>query len=130
MMRRNRTRTKSFLGSPITLILALVVLVFAARAAVKIHAKAGESAVRLAEATASLNRLETKEDSLKTRIADLSTPEGVEASIRQKYHAVEAGEEVAVIIDKDETASAAVLSTGTSTPTKGWWQRLLQSIGI
>src|SRR4051812_85094 len=99
--RNNRSRFRTIVSSPITLVLAIILLVLFARAAINIHAKAAESDRKLAEAQANLTKLETNRTNIQSRIAELSTEAGVEASIREKYHAVAPGESVVVIVDSD-----------------------------
>lgn len=130
MMRRNRAKKSPILSSPVTLLIALIVLVLLARSAARIHTKAAESERRLAEASASVGRLEAKQALLEGKIGSLSTPEGIEASIREKYHAAEPGEQVAVIVDKDEPYAASAAETAESAPRLTVWQRLLRAIGF
>lgn len=124
MNRRNRSRTKAVLSSPVTLVIALALLAFMARAAVRIHAQAAESAQRLAEAQASLAKIQANATALQGQIGELSTPEGVEASMREQYHAVEPGESVAVIVDPDASGQQDSQPAATTTPSQSWWQRI------
>lgn len=135
MMSRNRSRPSAILSSPVTLILALVILVFLARAATKIYSKTADSSVRLDEARANLAKMEAKRIDLKDQIQNLSTPEGIVASIREKYRAVEPGESVAVIINRDAATGTpggglGVEASDASTREMGWWQRILRMIGL
>lgn len=116
--RNNRSGWQRFVGSPITLVAGLVVLVFLARSSARIHAKAGESQVRLMEAQANLTRVQANETTLKTQISNLSTDDGVVTEIRKKFHAVEPGEDVAVVINRDENKQSAT----TTASTAAWWQ--------
>src|SRR5947207_2368032 len=104
MKRRNRSSLYSVLSSPFTLIAALVLFVVFARAAWNIHEKARESALRLEVAQAELTKLRESQADLSARVNQLSTPAGVKAQIRERYHAVEPGESVAVIVDGNHSA--------------------------
>lgn len=131
MMRRNRYRPSAILSSPVTIVLALTVLFFVARAALRIHSRAADSSARLEKARADIAGMEAKQSDLRGKIQDLSTAEGVEASIREKYHAVEPGESVAVIVNTDAAGPAASGGlSATSSSELGWWQSFLRSIGL
>jgi hypothetical protein len=116
------------MNSPVTLVLAAVLLVFMARAAARIHAKASESGTRLREAEASVARLRSSQTTMSAKISELSTDAGVEASIREKYHAVSPGESVAVIVDDANTQNSA--AEATTTETRSWWSRFWDAIGF
>jgi cell division protein FtsB len=136
MNRRNsRSRFRTIVGSPITLVLAILLLVLLGRGAYNIHAKAAESARKLADAETNLAKLETNRTNIQSRIAELSTDAGVEASIREKYHAVAPGESVAVIIDTDadqqrggSAMAAAHASSTESDAGLSWWQRFWRTV--
>ncbi len=132
MMSRNRSRPSAILSSPFTLILALVALVFLVRAAAKIYSKTADSFVRLDEARANLAKMEAKRIDLMDQIQNLSTPEGIEASIREKYHAVEPGESVAVIINRDVATGTpgGDLNAAAGVQAVTWWQRILRATGL
>jgi len=135
MRPRNRSRFQAILSSPVTLVLAAIVFYFLARAAWNIHEKAVESASRLASAQNDLSKLEQSQQTLEDSVDKLSTPAGVEADIREKYHAVQPGESVAVIVDTppagangSNAATAGAASSTVQAP--GFWSRLLQLFGL
>jgi len=137
MQRRNRSGFRAFLASPFTLVIGLIVLVLLARAAINIHSKAAESAARLAEAQANFDKMQANKLALSSQIADLSTDAGVEAAARERYHAVEPGESVAVIVSSEPSQSGTNGEVGASTTAAvpggsggSWWQRLLRAIGL
>ena len=129
MNRRNRSKFRMVISSPITLFVALILLILVGRAAMSIHAKAAESAEKLSEAQMSLNKLQANQSNLQARIDELSTDSGREASIREKYHAVAPGEEVAVIVD-DQAQNGSAAAAATSTEQLSWWQRMFRAIGL
>lgn len=126
MNRRNRSRFRSIISSPVTLFAALILLILVGRAAMNIHAKAVESAEKLSEAQMGLNKIRTNQANLQARIEELSTDAGREASIREKYHAVAPGEEVVVIVD-DQPSNVAAAS---STEQLSWWRKFLRAVGL
>lgn len=147
-MRRNKSRFRGILASPATLIVAVIILFFMVKAAVNIHSKSVLSTSKFDEVTANLAKLEAGRAKLDQDIQDISTKSGVEAEIREKYHAVGPGEQVAVIVNTDEntdgntgtTQSAASVEAGGSATSRlatssqsikqSWWQRLLRGLGL
>ncbi|MGC9605751.1 MAG: hypothetical protein ABSF56_03315 [Minisyncoccia bacterium] len=136
MKSRNRFRRKAFISSPFVLAAAAIAFGFLARAAWGIYGKAAESAVRLDQARSELARVEADRADLAAKVAGLSTSAGVETAMREKYHAAEPGESVAVIVDSGTSQTAAVPSSdqlsSSTAPIQalGWWQRLLRAIGL
>lgn len=130
MQRRNRSRLRTFFGSPFTLILAVVILVFAGKAALGMYEKSTEAAERLAEAQAALDRVAVKKASIAARIGSLSTEEGIEASIRTKYHVVEPGEQMAVIVSNEAAVVRVSTTSFAKGGPKGFWKSVLGIFGI
>jgi len=130
MKRRNRYTMKRILGSPVALVVAVLLFVLLARAAWSMVDRSEASAERLAQAQAQYDKIQDSQKSLSDKVAELSAPGGVEADLREKYHAVAPGESVAVIVDDGLTASPSD-SRASSTPAgQSWWQRLLGFFGI
>ena len=127
----NRSPWKRFIYSPAGIIIGCIGLFILIRAAWNIHEKAVVADERLSQAQAELSSLEQQKESLSSSISYLSTPAGMEAELRDKYHAVKAGESVAVIVD-DASSGASSSSSGgaSSTPGVGWWSGLLNFIGF
>ena len=127
----NRSPWKRFIYSPAGIIIGCIGLFILIRAAWNIHEKAVVADERLSQAQAELSSLEQQKESLSSSISYLSTPAGMEAELRDKYHAVKAGESVAVIMD-DALSGASSSSSGgaSSTPGVGWWSGLLNFIGF
>lgn len=123
----NRSPWKRFIYSPIGIIIGCIGLFILVRAAWSIHEKAAAAGVRLSEAQAELSSLERQKEALSNSISHLSTPAGIEAALRLKYHAVKQGESVAVIVD-DPSASASPLAS--SSPSSSWWGRFLDFLGF
>ncbi len=137
MRRRNRSRMQAVLYSPFTLIISAVLFAIIARAAWSIHEKARESQARLVVAQSELSRLKESESDLQARVDALSTPNGIKEEIRERYHAVEPGESVAVIIDSSTTAATAAAleslqadATSTGNSDQSWFSRMLHAIGF
>ena len=127
MKRRNRSSMYSVLSSPLTLIASLIIFILLARAAWSIHEKNRESILRLQVAQSELTKLEDSRSELQGRVDQLSTPAGVKAQIKERYHAVEPGESVAVIVDggANATGTASAADAAPVYAPAGWWQKLL-----
>lgn len=124
MARRNRSRFRALISSPFSLVVVGVLFVVIAKASWSIHEKAVESRDRLDVAEADLAEAELKRDEIAERVDKLSTTAGLRAEVRDKYHAVEPGESVAVIVDPapDRNITAAsVQATSTPAAGKGFW---------
>jgi len=127
----NRSPWKRFIYSPAGIIIGCIGLFILVRAAWNIHEKAVVADERLSQAQAELSSLEQQKESLSSSISYLSTPAGMEAELRDKYHAVKAGESVAVIVDDaSSSSSSGASSEASSTPSSGWWSGLLNFIGF
>ena len=132
----NRSVWRGIISSPITLVAAAIILVVLVRAAVNIHAKANESAIKLASAQAEYNKLQSRDSELNARVGYLSTDQGVESEIRSKYRGLKEGESLAVIVDESQTASSSTNANQSAaaiqTPISGrpWWRKLLGMLGF
>jgi len=102
-----------------------------------IHQKAIIAQIRLDQTQTELANLQQQQQSLTDSISQLSTPEGIEAALREKYHAVKQGEEVAVIVDNsaqmDSKQANSVKANDSSTTDQNtettiklsWWGSFL-----
>jgi len=126
----NRPLWRRILTSPFTLVVVLIVLIFTWRGAVSIREKAQASQARLNQARAQLAKLQSRQSELSNQISYLSTDEGKEAEVRNKYHAILSGESVAVIIGNDQVADAAMASTTFVEAPERWWQKILDLVGL
>ena len=136
MKRRNSFSWKRLLASPVTLIIVLVIFVVLARAAWAMIGRAKLANERLSQAQAQYAKLEDSQAKLSNEVTELSSPGGIEADLREKYHAVTPGESVAVIVDSpsgnDSNAdqSAGALNVSTTAPAGNWWHRFLDFFGL
>ena len=134
----NRFTWQRFFYSPVGIFFGLIVFVLLLRGGWNIHQKALLAQQRLDQAQTELTDLQHQQVTLTSSISQLSTNEGVEAALREKYHAVKQGESVAVIIDNskpdtENTTSGGVSSDSnisSSTSYLSWWGRLVQFIGF
>ena len=131
MKPRNRSKWKSTLSSPFSLVIALILLLLLVKAAWSIHEKSNLSAERLDKANAELAKLQSDQVALAKRTDDLSTDTGIEAEMREKYRAVRPGESVAVIVDSSKALNQLNDVASSTTPAKkGFWRSLLKLFGF
>lgn len=136
MKRRNSFSWKRLLRSPVTLIIMIAMFAVLARAAWTMVARDRLSAARLDQAESQYAKLQGNESKLSEEVSELSAPGGVEADLKEKYHAVSPGESVAVIVDSpsggdhgsDQSASA--LNASSTAPAVNWWHRFLDFLGL
>lgn len=115
--------------NPLVMIVAVVLLFFLARAAWNMHRSAATVSTKLAQADAELDKLQSEQQNLSSKIDDLSSPSGIESELRTKYRAVKEGESVAVIVSDDSGASASS-SGATSTEQRSWFGKMLGWFGF
>ncbi len=136
MKSRNSFSWKRLLASPVTLIIVLAVFVVLARAAWTMVNRAKLAAERLGQVEAQSAKLQASQKKLSDEITGLSSPGGIEADLREKYHAVTPGESVAVIVDSpsaggpDPNQSASALSASSTATGESWWRKLLDFFGL
>lgn len=128
----NRSPWKRIFYSPVSIVIVCIIFILILHGAWGVHEKALIAQARLDQARAELADLQQQQSSLSASIAQLSTSDGIEAALREKYHAVKEGESVAVIVDtstSDNKNASTSQAFSTSTP-KSWWGNILQFIGL
>lgn len=126
-----RSAWRKIINSPFSLVILLILLFILGRAVLNIYNKARTSEIKLNQAQLELAKLKDRQSELSRKVSLLSTEQGIEAEARTKYHAVKAGESVAVIIDESQKAN--ILSTSTSisaTSTLSLWRKFLHFFGL
>jgi cell division protein FtsB len=73
------------------------------------------------EAKAELASLSEREESLKKSLAELATPRGQEASLRETYGVARPGEEVIIVVTPGEGEELEELA---------WWRKFLGFFGL
>ena len=112
--------------SPIYSWFSIVILLFLAffltKGAIGMVAKERESAKRMDETLERVKELETRETELKSSIELISTTEGLEREIREKFGVTREGEHLALVVDPQPAA------TSTDDTKRPWYKRLLDAI--
>ena len=110
MKSSNKSLFRRIFYSPVSIVLMIVVMVAIFNGAWGVHKKAQIAEDRYMRAERELSDIKQQRASLSSAIDSLSTPEGFQAELREKYHAVKEGESVALIIRDDATKTSATSS--------------------
>lgn len=102
--------------------LLLVLTFLLVRGAVGMVSKERESSRRMEESLVRAKELEMREAELRGNIELISTPEGVEREIREKFGVTREGEHLALVVDPQPVA------TSTDDMDRPWYKRLLDVI--
>jgi len=113
---QEKRRLRRFLYSKITLTLLVILILIVADAVWNIYQKQALSKANLAKTAAVYESLQAREKMLSSEIERLQTESGTEEEIREKYGLVKPGEEVIVVVDKDDNSD----NHSTSTPISFW----------
>jgi cell division protein FtsB len=123
----NKKKTyKKFIYSPLTLLILFLFLLVILRAVWGVYKKQEISAQYLEKEQEQLASIEARHKELAASVDYLKTDKGIEAEIRSKFRVVREGESVAVIIGGDATTTPTTVTS----PSKSWFSRLLDSIGL
>lgn len=96
---RERTRLRRFLYAKPTIIALALVVALLSRGAWGVYQKSKEASEKHAKAEMELELLLKREGELKADITRLSSDEGVEAEIRERFMVAKEGEKVMIITD-------------------------------
>jgi cell division protein FtsB len=117
---QEKRRVKKFFYSRVTLAILIIVVLYSVSAVWKVYQKQDMTKDNLAKTAASLASLQAREKMLSSEVERLKTEAGREAEIREKFGLVKPGEEVIVVVDKDDSRGQ-----GTTTPTVGFWGKVM-----
>ncbi len=96
-----KKKIRKILYSRTVIFLLFVVFVFLLHATYKVYQKQRLSQHNLDQVAQEYNKLEQREQRIKSSVDYLQTDKGVEAEIRSKFRAVKPGEQVAIIINDE-----------------------------
>lgn len=120
---QERRRLKEFLHSRYAIGFLALVIILLINAVWGISSKYAKSKDIAERAKADLEILREREASLNRSIEALSTQEGKERELRDRFGVVKEGERMIVLIEEEEEASPAAV------PKQGWWARFLGIFG-
>ncbi len=120
-LRQKQIVKRRLYSTPVLLLLA-VITGLTIRSTYQIVQKYRESAGYVDTLKQKANDLADREIELKEDITRLSTEEGIDTEIKEKFNVSKEGEKVAIIVDQTDNSS------NTATSTEHWWKRLWGSI--
>lgn len=124
---RERTRLRRVLYAKPTIIALALVVVLLFRGVWGVYQKSAEAVAKRDKATTELTDLAAREKELREGIARLSTGEGVEAEIRDRFMVAKEGEKVMIIADPTANTSHTVTVTDSAPSVLG---KLMGAVGI
>jgi cell division protein FtsB len=117
---QERRRLKRLLHSRYAIIAMIVLLLLLGRAVWGIYSKYERSREIAERVKADLVTLEEREKILSKSIESLSTEEGKERELRDRFGVVKEGERLVVLVDADESGKNEIKPVE-----KSWWQGFL-----
>lgn len=122
---QERRRVKKLLHSRYAIGLLLIIIVLVSRGVWGIYVKYDKSRALAEKSRADLAILQAREQTLTKSINALSTEEGKEKELRDRFGLVKEGEKMVILVDDATSAkpSANVINDS-------WWRKFLDSIGL
>ncbi len=108
MKPRNRSAFVKFLASPFSVLLFVVVLSLLVPASWRMYNKRLDVETRLGDSVRRYDKIDQHKTNVSKEIERLSTDEGMIGEIRRKFHAIEPGEQVAVVINTEKATNTPV----------------------
>ena len=122
-MRHLLIKKKSWFYSPWIACLLILFVVWGIVSVTRAYMKQREAVSLRDESQKELGGLEQKQQELTTKIDDLSTSQGMEAEVRQRYRVVKPGEQLVIVVDNKDGAAAQAQKPS-------FWQKLRTFIGL
>lgn len=116
---QEKRKVKKFMYSKVTLVVLVILTVLILKAVWSVYQKQQFTKDNLNKTASDYNNLKEREERLSREINWLKTENGIEQEIREKYGLVKPGEEVIVIVDKDN------VDDGANIPSESLWQKIL-----
>ena len=117
---QEKRKIRKLLYSRATLFVLIIIIALLLTEVWDVYQKQSLTRDNLAKTAAVYDGLQAREKMLSSEIERLKTDDGVEVEIRDKYGLVKPGEEVLVIVDKDEGSK----SDSPSSPVS-FWQKII-----
>ena len=102
----------------------IFLIVFVGYGLVSIAQKSIEASHARKSAEAQASSLKQKNDDMAQKLAEINTPDGREAALREQFPVVKPGEHVVVITDPDSQAATDVPIAPDTTSSGGFWNFL------
>jgi cell division protein FtsB len=114
---QDKKRIKRLLYSKPAVIILAIAIVFFGNATWGLYKKEKESAANALIAEKELAKLQDRQQLLNSEIDRLHTDAGIEEEIRSKYSVSKSGENVVIIVDKDQNQNVPTQQK------EGWWDK-------
>ena len=124
---RERTRLRRLLYAKPTIILLAFLVALLSHGAWGVYQKSKEAMAKQEKAEKELAGLLAREQELKGDIARLSSEEGVEEEIRERFMVAKEGEKVMIITDPD-AAKVHTVTVADNSPSV--WEKMMGAVGI
>lgn len=115
-----KRRARRLLYSPLTLLVLAALIAVAGYNAWDMYGKSRRAREALTKTNAAYGELATRQAFLDRELARLSTDEGVEAEIRERFGVAKAGEEVIVVLSEEESPAPSAQKPSFWSKVKGW----------
>ena len=124
---RERTRLRRMLYAKPTIIMLALFVAFLFHGVWGIYQKSEEAAAKRDKAEAALAAMAAREKELREDIERLSSGEGVEAEIRDRFMVAKEGEKVMIIASPDATKVHTVMVTDNS---PSFFEKMMGAVGL
>lgn len=121
---QGRRKWHRILRSDVFSFILLIATVFLLKSVWGVYKKDSVARINMEEAEVTLANLQKKKAGLEKEISKLNTERGVEEELRRRFQVVKPGEQVLVIVDKNQNKAPAVVAE------KTFWQTLLGLISF
>lgn len=122
-MRHLLIKKKSWFYAPWVAIILVIFVVWGTVSVVKAGLKQREAITLRNESQKELAELEQKQVDLNQKIEGLSTEQGLEAEVRQRYRVVKPGEQLVIVVDNKDISPNQTMKPSL-------WQRLRVFVGL
>ncbi len=116
---QEKRKIKKLIYSKITLVILIILIIFMLKTVWGVYQKERLTKENLTKTNNNLSTLLVREKMLSSGIDKLKTDNGIEQEIREKYGLVKPGEEVIILVDRDEGTSSLPISSRA-----GFWQKV------
>lgn len=121
---QERKRIRKIIYSRNMLIFLTIILAFLIFSVVKVYVKSRAAILKNDEAKKELADLEKRKSELGNEIARLETEFGAEEELREKFNVGKPGENILVIVDKEQENAKIEQNSGVSVFLSGFWQKI------
>ena len=122
---QDRRRVRKLLHSRYAIVALVIIIFLLVQAVWGIYIKFEKSKVFAEKAQADLTTLQNREKTLAKSIESLSTEEGKEKELRDRFGVVKSGEKMIILVDDPVDVKPSANDLNDS-----WWHKILDTIGL